>query len=316
MRKPLFAAALLGASALAITGCAAGTPVPTADPSESSAPVAGGEIAFFSVSGQIPVVKALADNISQYLEGKGFTVTVYDAGFDPVKQSQQIQQAVDTKSIVGAWIFPVAAETLAASIESLQAANIPVVLESSHETFGFDGAQPGIVFDEPSFAEYGTTIGKEATTCATDKGGTEALFLEAPAMAGGQDVVHDMILENYTAAAPIVDTAQAADPASAQTAVSQLLIAHPNADVVIAASDETALGAVNAFKAAGRTPKCVIDGGGGPDAIAAQKAGDITVVVSIDYASSATTAADDLIRLVGDPSQVGILNPTPIDVIK
>lgn len=312
MRKQLLAIAVLGASAVGLAGCTAATPK---DESSSSAP-AGGEIAFFAVSGQIPVVKALAENVSEYLTDQGYTVVVKDAELDPVKQAQQIQQAVDTHSIVGAWIFPVAAETLGPSIEALQGAGIPVVLESSHENFGFDGAQPGIVFDEPAFGEYGTAIGEEATACAADEGGTEALFLEAPAMAGGADVVHEKILEGYTSDAKIVDTAQAADPAAAQTAVSQLLIAHPDADVVIAASDETALGAVGAFKAAGKTPACVIAGGGGPDALAAQEAGDITAVVSIDYDSASHTAADDLIRLIGDPTQEGMLNPTPIVVVK
>lgn len=314
MRKPLVAVAVLAAAALALAGCSGESDA--GQTTSSPAAAAGGEIGFFSVSGQIPVVKALADNVTKYLGEEGYTVVVRDAAFDPVKQAQQIQEAVDTHSIVAAWVFPVAAESLAPSIQALQGAGIPVVLESSHANFGFDGAQPGIVFDEPAFADYGTAIGEEATECATDEGGTEALFLEAPAMAAGTDVVHDKILESYTADAKIVDTAQAADTASAQTAVSQLLIAHPNADVVIAASDETALGAVGAFKAAGRTPKCVIDGGGGPDAIASQKAGDITTIVTIDYDSSATTAADDLIRLIADPTQEGALNPTPIKVIK
>lgn len=312
MRKQLFVVAVLGASVVGLAGCS-GSPAESSGPSTSAA---AGEIGFFSVSGQIPVVKELADNVSKYLEGEGYTVVVHDAELDPVKQAQQIKQAVDTGSMVGAWVFPVAAESLGPSIQALQDAGIPVVLESSHENFGFDGAQPGIVFDEPAFSDYGTAIGSEAAECATEEGGREALFLEAPAMAAGTDVVHAKILESYNADAKIVDTAQAADPASAQTAVTQLLIAHPDADVVIAASDETALGAVGAFQAAGKTPKCIVAGGGGPDVIAAQEAGSITAVVSIDYASSAQTAADDLVRLIGDPAEEGILNPTPIVVVK
>jgi ABC-type sugar transport system substrate-binding protein len=312
MRKPLIAFAALAATVLALVGCAPSSAEPSS--SSSSAPT-GGEIGFFSVSGQIPLIKQLADDVTAIMAKEGYTVVVHDAAFDPVKQAQQIQQAVDTHSIVGAWVFPVAADTLGPSIKALQDAGIPAVLESSHVNFGFDGPQPGLIFNEPSFAEYGKAIGEEATACATAEGGTETFFLEAPAMAAGTDVVHDEILEAYTADAPIVGTAQAADPATAQTAVSQLLIAHPNADVVIAASDETALGAVGAFKAAGREAKCIIAGGGGPDALAAQEAGDITAVVSIDYGASVETAAEDLLRLLADPSLEGILNPTPIVVI-
>ncbi|WP_290805660.1 substrate-binding domain-containing protein [Herbiconiux sp.] len=303
---------------LALAGCSSASPESTGAAADGST-AAAGEIDFFTVSGQIPLINTLADQVTSYLEGRGYTVVVKDAQFDPAKQAQQIEQAVSTGSIVGAWIFPVAPEALTQSVQLLQSKQVPVVLEAQPSDFGFDGAQPGVVFDASDYVQYATTIATDAADCATSNGGTEALFLSAPGSSGGSTVIPDTVQKVYGEAAPsapIVDTAQAGDPASAQSAVTQLLIAHPDADVVIAATDETAVGAVGAFKAAGRTPACVVVGGGGQDVLAAQKAGDITEVVAWDYAASAKASGDSLITLIGDPTAEGTINPTAISVIK
>ena len=283
--------------------------------SSSGAGDSKGEIAFFSPSSQIDVVTALADGVTEYFESEGYTVVVQDAGFDSVKQAQQIQQAIDTRSIVGAWVFPVAPETSAQSVAALQAAKIPTVIEGPPMSVGFDGPQPGIAFDMPDFMKYGTMIGETAASCAVSDGGSEALFLTPPDAAGGTELVIDAIKGSFADGAPdvpIVATGEAADLASAQTTVSQLLIANPDANVIIAASDETALGAVGAFKAANKTPACIVAGGGGDAAVAAQKSGDITAVVSWDYTSAIAEAGADLIRMISDPTSLGGIIETPV----
>ncbi|GHF05434.1 sugar ABC transporter substrate-binding protein [Pseudolysinimonas yzui] len=308
-RLRLALVAAVAAGALALTGCT----TDTGAPDDSGAPAEGGEVGFFSVSSQIPIITTLAESVTEYLGTKGYTVTVYDAGFDPVTQAQQIQQAIDTEAMVAAWVFPVAAEALAPSLDALKAAGIPVVLEADVQSFGFDGPQPGIIFDAASFADFGTALAGAANECATAEGGTETMLLSASAVASGADASHEAILELYTAT-PIVADAQAADPVTAQTTAAQLLVANPNVDVVIAASDETTLGALAAFQAAGKTPKCLIAGGGGPDTMAAYEAGDIDAVVAWDYAVSLQAAGDDLIELIADPTQLGSINETAIVV--
>lgn len=313
MRKlRLTLVAAIAAATLAFAGCASDTP---SAPDDSSAPGEGGEVAFFGVSNQVPIITTLADTVTEYLGSKGYTVTVYDAEFDPVTQAQQIQQALDTGSLVAAWIFPVAAESLTESVAALQDAGIPMVIEADVESFGFDGAQPGIVFNAADFSEFGVRVAEAANECVAENGGTKALLLSASAVASGADASHEAITTNYTAT-DIVASAEAEDTASAQTTVAQLLIAHPDADVVIAASDETSLGAIAAFQAAGKTPTCLIAGGGGPDVLSAQEAGEVTTVVAWDYAASAQTASDDLIELIADPTQVGAVNSTVIQVIE
>src|SRR6478672_394301 len=91
------AVAGLGVIALVLAGCHGTT---TAASSST-----GGTVAFSTVSTQIPLIASLSDKATGVLRESGYQVTVQDSAFDPVKQAQQIQQALNTGSIVGAWIF-------------------------------------------------------------------------------------------------------------------------------------------------------------------------------------------------------------------
>lgn len=279
----------------------------------------GGTIAFAPNSAQVPVVTELGNQVSAYMKSQGIKVITQDANFDPGKQASQLTTAINNGQIKAAWIFPVAPEALKSTIAAAQAKKIPLVVEASPSDFGFDGPQKGIIFDSASFADYGKKIAEETADCVNSAGATQVLLLEAPGVAGGQKTVHDSILSEFAAKAPgakIVGRAQAQDTATAQTKVSQLLIAHPEATAVIAASDETALGAVQAFAGAGKKPACLIGGGGSPDAQAALKAGKLTSIVAWDFTAAVKTAGADLIKLLSDPTAEGIINDTPITVLK
>jgi len=305
------AVAGLGVIALVLAGCHGAT---TAASSST-----GGTVAFSTVSTQIPLIASLSDKATGVLRESGYQVTVQDSAFDPVKQAQQIQQALNTGSIVGAWIFPVAAESLTPTLKLLQSKHIPVVVDGTASDFGMSTPQPGIIFVASDFKKYGETIGDEAAQCAVKAGATQALLLSPSGTAAQSVTVNNAITAAFTAGAPgtkIVGKADGKDLASAQTAVSQLLIAHPSASVVIASTDEATLGAVNAYAAAGKKPDCIVTGGGGPDALAAQKAGKINAIVLWNYTDEATTAGADLVRLLKDPTADGGVFATPINVVK
>lgn len=300
-----------GVIALTLAGCSGGT--------TESGSGTNGTIAFSTVSTQIPVIASLSEKATEVLGRSGYEVTVQDSQFDPVKQAQQIQQAVNTGSIDGAWIFPVAAESLTETVKLLQSKHIPVVVDGTASDFGMSTPQPGVIFVASDFTKYGETIGTEATECATKSGATKALLLGASETAAQSVTVNKAITAKFTAGAPnakIVDTAEASDLATAQSAVSKLLIANPDASIVITSTDETALGAVNAYAAAGKKPACVVVGGGGPDVLAAQKAGKITAVVLWNYTDEAEAAGADLLRLLKDPTSDGGVFETPISVVK
>lgn len=310
------ATAAAAALTLALAGCGASNGAG----SDSDSSTEGGTLAFATVSPRISVISALGEDVTEFMKSQGVEVIVQDANFDPSQQAQQLTTAINNGQIKAAWIFPVAPEALKPIIELAQSKKIPIVVEGGPQDFGYDGPQPGVVFDAASFTEYGETIATEAAVCVNEADSTaEVAFLEAPGVAGGAKSVHEAIMNTFPDKAPdaeIVATAQAADPQAAQTQMTQLLQAHPNITTVIAASDETALGAVGAFAAAGKTPECIVAGGGSPDVLEAQKDGQLTAVVAWGYGEAVNRAGPELIRLMSDPTATGQVFSTPITVVK
>jgi ribose transport system substrate-binding protein len=310
------AVAAAAVMAFALAGCGSSDGAsPAGDGSKG-----GGTLAFATVSSRISVISALGDDVKKYMKTQGVNVIVQDANFDPSLQAQQLTTAINNGQITSAWIFPAAPEALKRVIELAQSKKIPVVVEGGPADFGLDGPQPGVVFDAASFTDYGKKIATEAAECVNNAGGGgEVAFLEAPGVAGGAKAVHEAITQTFGDEAPhaeIVATAQAADPQSAQTKMTQLLQAHPDITTVIAGSDETALGAVGAFAAAGKKPGCIVAGGGSPDVLQAQKDGKLTAVVAWDYTAAVNRAGPDLIKLMSDPTATGQVFNTPISVVK
>lgn len=315
-------AALTGVTALALAGCTGqgATPTPSTPGTDTPAS-AGGTVAFSAVSLQIPLVVQLGDMIKGFFTEQGFDYQLQDAAFDPAKQAQQLTQALDNGSIAAAWVFPVSAAALAPTIKHAQEKKVPIVLEGSPSDIGLDGPQPGVIFSSPDVVAYGTAIGEGAAQCIADKkiDNAQVFFLNSPAVAAGADVVRDTILDSFKKKAPtatIVADFEAKDITEAQTQTQQQLIAHPDVTVVIAGNDESALGAIGSFKAAGKKPACLVSGGGNPNAVDAQKAGDITTLVAWDYTEGINKVGNDLLRLIKDPTAEGGIFQLPIKILK
>jgi ABC-type sugar transport system substrate-binding protein len=312
-------AATAGVMALALAGCGSAATSKGAG-SDGAGSKAGGTLAFATVSQRIAVISALGSDVTKYMKSQGVKVIVQDGNFDPSQQAQQLTTAINNGQIKAAWIFPVAPEALKPIIQLAQSKKIPIVVEGGPKDFGYDGPQPGVVFDAASFTDYGAKIATEAADCVNKAGGSaKVAFLEAPSVAGGAKAVHDAITSTFADKAPdaeIVANAHAADPQAAQTQMTQLLQAHPDITAVIAGSDETALGAVGAFAAAGKTPQCIVAGGGSPDVLKAQKDGKLTAVVAWDYGAAVDRAGAELTKLMSDPTATGQVFSTPINVIK
>jgi len=315
----LRATAAAAVLALGLAGCGAGGTSPGAGSGSAGSRV-GGTIAFATVSQRISVISALGDDVSRYMTSQSIHVIVQDANFDPSQQAQQLTTAFTNGQIRAAWVFPVAPEALKPIITLAQSKKIPLVVEGGPQDFGYDGPQPGVVFDAASFTDYGATIATEAAACVNKAGGNaKVALLEAPSVAGGAKSVHDAVMSTFADKAPhaeIVADAHAADPQAAQTQMSQLLQAHPDITAVIAGSDETALGAVGAFAAAGKTPRCIVAGGGSPDVLKAQKDGKLTAVVAWGYSAAVNRAGPALKKLMSDPTATGPVFSTPITVVK
>jgi ABC-type sugar transport system substrate-binding protein len=307
-RRDLIAlAVVLGVVMPAFTGCAA---------SDSSASAHGkkGTIAFSPMSAQIPLLQGMSDVIKNLVGEEGYGYSVIDGGLDATKQVQQITQAIDNGSVGGVWVIPVAAESMTPVIERAQKAKVPLVLQAAPEDFGLKGAQPGVVFISPKFKDFGQAIGEAAVKCMESKkaGGSDVLLATAPDTTAGSGDIKDGVKAGLGSVAAPTATIEAGDIATAQTKVSQVLISHPDTKVVVALSNETALGALGAYKAAGKTPACMIVGGGNDkDVDAAQKSGEITTLVSWDSTGGIHAVWDAVKKLLADPTAKGAVIEQP-----
>ena len=171
--------------------------------SDTTGSVAGSTIAFANVSSQIAIIDALGDDVTEFMDAEGVEVIRQDANFDAALQAQQLTTAINSGQIQGAWLFPAAADSLTPVIELAQSEGIPIVIEGGPSEFGFDGPQPGLVFDASSFTDYGETLGTEAAECVDEAGGdSKVALLEAPSVAGGAEDVHNAVTSTFADLAP------------------------------------------------------------------------------------------------------------------
>jgi ABC-type sugar transport system substrate-binding protein len=309
-RKALSLVAAVTVAALALAGCSGSN-------SASDSEAKNGTIAFAPMSEKIPLLQGMSDVIDKLVGQDAYGYTVIDGELDPTKQVQRVTQAIDNHTAAAVWLIPVAAQAMSPVIQRAQQAKIPLVLQAAPEDFGLKGAQPGIVFISPSFSDFGDAIGQAAATCMQTKNvtGSDVLLLTAPDTTAGSGDIRAGVKAGLGSAAKVAATVEAGDVANAQTQVSQQLIAHPGADVVVALSNETALGALGAYKAAGKVPACLIVGGGNdPEVEAAQKAGQINTLVSWDSTGGILEVWDALKKLLADPTADGKILTQPFKV--
>lgn len=301
---------LTAMTALMLTGCS-GT--------DSSSGSGGkeGTVAFSPMSAQIPLLQGMSKVIKALVDKEGYGYSVIDGGLDPTKQVQQVTQSIDNGSTDAVWVIPVAAAAMKPVIQRAQAAKVPLVLQAAPEDFGLKGPQPGLVFISPTFKDFGQAIAEAAVKCMDSKGaGSDVLLATNLDTTAGSGDVKDGVKAGLQSKVKVTASFEAGDIATAQSKVSQLLIAHPKADVVIALSNETAMGALGAYKAAGKTPKCMIVGGGNDkDVDAAQKSGRITTLVSWDSTGGIHDVWAALKKLLADPTAKGAILEQPFKAV-
>jgi ABC-type sugar transport system substrate-binding protein len=306
--------ALASATLIALAGCS-----PASEPTDEPSSVDSGTIAFSPTSVQIPPLVLTGQEIEALATEAGFEFTIIDGNFDPTAQIQSLTQALDNGSVQALWVYPVAGPTAAPLVEHAQELGVPILVQIQPEDIGFDGPQPGVAFQGPKFSDFGEALGQEVVSCVEDKGldTPEAILITGPDTLPGTGDIKAAAEAVYGDSVNVVAQAQASDVAEAQTQTTQLLGAHPDATVVISLLDEGALGAINAYRAAGKSVECLVLAGlGGPDTVAAQEAGDISAIVAFDYGNSVPDAWAAFQKLLDDPTAEGEVLDIPFTVTK
>ena len=318
--RPL-AAALTLAVGISLTACSGGG---AAAPSESgSAASEDGalRIGFSPFSMQIPAFIGLAEGLTHAAEESGDTVITADAKGDPSTQLQQIQQWVELDQVDAIWVIPQAADAITSAIEDALAKGIVVVASGVPEDYGMEEGAAGISFSNVDNVAYGTQIGDLTAQCITERldGKAEIIFLQSPSGAQSTAEINDSIKAAVADGAPdaeFVNEQDAADRLGSAQIVSSALQAAPNANAVIATDDESSLGALDAFKAAGKNPAefCLVGAGGNEEAVAAVDSGELYAEVAFDFVGDLGQNLGELHTLAADPSAPGQQLTIPIQV--
>ena len=267
--------ALLAAAVLlaACSSSGGGTPTTSTSPSGSPASTLPKTLVFSPVGLQVPAMKGLSEGVTGYAGSQGWKVIVQDPSLDPQKQVQQVTQVLESGVAGALWIIAIAPASMTEVLKTAQAKGVPVLINGVPEDYGMSGAQPGISFDTIDYAAGGTAIGEQLGKCINEKlgGNAEVIYGESAAGTAGKKENDDAFLAALTATAPgatVVQKWTISDRQASQTDVGNILQGKPDVKAVAAANDEGALGALGAFKAAGKELPCLVEFGGNEEVLA------------------------------------------------
>jgi ABC-type sugar transport system substrate-binding protein len=267
-----------------------------------------------------PALKGLSEGVKGYAGSKGWEVIVQDPNFDPSKQTQQLNEVLSSGRAGAAWILAVAPPSMVPIIKTAQSKGIPLLVNGRPDEYGFSGPQPGVTFDYVDYAAGGKALGEQLGTCITEKMGGKADVLAVQSSEGqaGKKEFEEAAAAALKATAPgatIVQTVIAKDRAGAQTDIGNVLQGKPNLSAVMASNDEGALGAIGAFAAAGKTPKCVTDFGGNDEVLKNVTDGKIYASVALQFEADMTQSFDTLVTMQADPKANGQVLIVPQKVV-
>jgi ABC-type sugar transport system substrate-binding protein len=277
-------------------------------------------IVFSPISLQPPALKGLSEGLKGYAGSKGWDVVIQDPNFNASKQVQALTEVISSGRAGAAWVIAVAPAALKPLLATAKGKGIPVLVNGKPEEYGFSGPQPGITFDYIDYTAAGTATGEQTGKCITEKSGGKAkvLWLQQPQGQAGKAEFDAAAKAALLAAAPdaeIVQTLQVAERAKGQTDVGAALQGHPDITAVMAQNDEAGLGAIGAFKAAGKELPCLVDFGGSKEVLDGVKSGSIFASVALQFEADLAQSFDTLAAMQSDPKAAGKVLTVPQKII-
>jgi ABC-type sugar transport system substrate-binding protein len=293
---------------------------PGASDSGSAASSLPKTLAFSPIGLQVPAMKGLSEGVTGYGKSQGWEVLVQDPALDPTKQVQQVTEVLDSGRAGALWVIAIAPTSMSDVVKSAQSKGVPLLINGVPADYGFDGPQPGISFDTIDYAAGGTAVGEQLGKCITEKmgGNANVLYGESAAGTAGKeesDAAFKTALAKAAPNAKIVQSWTISDRAASQTDVGNVLQGQPDANAVAATNDEGALGAIGAFKAAGKELPCIVEFGGNDEVLGLIKDGTIFASVALQFGDDMTQSFDTLVKMQADPTAVGPLLTVPQKVI-
>ncbi|MDZ4094300.1 MAG: sugar ABC transporter substrate-binding protein [Paracoccaceae bacterium] len=247
----------------------------------------------------------LRNGMSDYAGGlDGVTVQIEDATNDVGKQLDQVKNFI-ASGVDAIVVNPVDTSATQAISDAAAAANIPLVYVN-REPVNVDTLPDNQAFVASNEVDSGTLETREVCRQLTAAGKTEANILvimgelsNQAAVMRTQDI-HDVIATPECSFMKIADEQTSNwQRDQAQNLMTNWLSSGVAFDAVIANNDESAIGAIQAMKAAGIDMASVIVGGvdATQDALAAMAAGDLDVTVFQDAAGQGKGAINAALSL-------------------
>ena len=324
-RLALAALAVGGLTTLAACG-GSGTSAADGGTGSDASPDSGGgdsskTIVFSPLGLQVPAMKQLSEGVTGYGQSKGVKVTIQDPKLDPQKQVTDLQTAIESGSVDGAWAIMLAPPAAASLVQSALDKGVPMILNGTPEDYGLKGLEPGVSFSTIDYEAQGTAMGEELGNCINEKldGKAQVLFGDSAPGTAGKEVEEKAIVDALEATAPdaeIVAHITISDRTAAQTDVGSALQGHPDITAVMGQNDEGSLGALGAFAAAGKDLPCLTETGGNDEVLQAVKDGKVYASVALQFADDMVQSFDALITMIDDPSATGVQLTVPQKVVK
>lgn len=278
-------------------------------------------MAFSPLSLDVPAMQGLSGALSHFAEDAAIGYMVLDPKFDATTQAQQLSQVIETGRVNGAWAITIGAPALRNVVQRAVESGIPMVVSGRPADYGLDAAQPGIAFSDIDYEVYGTAIGQELGNCIAENldGNGKVFFFGDTSGTEAAKITDDFGKQGLAAAAPnatIVAENLSTARLESQQKVSQMLLAHADANAVYASNDENAMGAMLAFEAAGLPTPCIVSGGGSDEVLGFVEAGKIYAAAGFDFQGDAYQNFQTLLAMMDNPTELGPILSIPIKLTK
>jgi inositol transport system substrate-binding protein len=247
----------------------------------------------------------LRNGIQSYADENGHTVQIEDAQTDVAKQLDQINNFV-ASGVDAIIVNPVDTSATQAMSAAAEAGGIPLVYVN-REPINVDSLPDNQAFVASDERESGTLETKEICRLFKEAGKTEAdvyvIMGELSNQAAQQRTqdIHDVIDSGECGVTINIIDKQTSNwmRDQAQNLMTNWLSTGTPFDGVISNNDESAIGAIQAMKAAGIDMKSVLVGGvdATQDALSAMQAGDLDVTVFQDAAGQGKGSLDAALKL-------------------
>lgn len=316
-------AAVVAATAL-LTACSSGSSAGTPSSSAASSAVPTHITIGFSPLNQTdPTLIGLAKGVQGYASSKGDKVLVANPANSAATQVQQIKTWISNGQVQAVWFLAISQPSMKQILTLAQSKHVVVVANGSAADYGYSGPQPGLSFSTIDYSIYGTALGKAAGACSTARLGGKAnmVFVDPQVGAGGAAEEKKAFVSSFTAADSGLSTAATVQGdgtrLTSQHVVASALQAHPDANTLVAFDDESTLGGMSAFKAAGKdlSKVCVLGGGGGGSVLSQVKAGNVYGVAALQFDADLAQTVDILGTMAKNSTKVGVAHTTPVKVI-